>query len=117
LQAELLGDEELVWSVLRDLENSTFPEKEKTLFRFVAKVNRESAKITDDDMQPLYAAGWEEAIYYAITVCALFNSISTTVGSKPRVFPPCRRTRTKRSGAHGATWLPPEIMFTASPKL
>ena len=69
-----MGSEELVWSVLRDLENADLPEKEKALFRFVAKVNHESPKITPDDMQPLYAVGWtDEAIYYAITVCALFN--------------------------------------------
>jgi alkylhydroperoxidase family enzyme len=63
-----------VWSVLRDLENSALGEKEKALFRFVAKVNHHSPAITAEDMQPLYAAGWtDEAIYYAITVCALFN--------------------------------------------
>ncbi len=49
-------------------------EKEKALFRFVDKVNHDSPHITPDDMQPLYEAGWDdEAIYYAITVCALFN--------------------------------------------
>jgi alkylhydroperoxidase family enzyme len=69
-----LGSEELVWGVLRDLEKSALPEKEKALFRFVAKVNSESPKMTADDMQPLYAVGWtDEAIYYAMTVCALFN--------------------------------------------
>jgi len=69
-----LGSEELVWSALRDLENSALPEKEKALFRFVAKVNHHAPKITAEDMAPLHAAGWtDEAIYYAITVCALFN--------------------------------------------
>jgi alkylhydroperoxidase family enzyme len=63
-----------VWGVLRDLENSELPEKEKALFRFVAKVNHQAPKITAEDMAPLHAAGWtDEAIYYAITVCALFN--------------------------------------------
>jgi alkylhydroperoxidase family enzyme len=70
----LLGSEELVWGVLRDLEGSPLPEKEKALFRFVAMVNHDSPKITAASMQPLYAAGWtDEAIYFAITVCALFN--------------------------------------------
>lgn len=70
----LLGDEDLVQSVLRDLESSSLPEKEKALFRFVDKVNHDSQKITPDDMQPLYALGWtDEVIYFAITVCALFN--------------------------------------------
>jgi alkylhydroperoxidase family enzyme len=69
-----LGSEDLVWGVLRDLENSALPEKEKTLFRFVAKVNHNSPRITAADMQPLYDVGWtDEAIYFAISVCALFN--------------------------------------------
>ena len=69
-----MGSEELVWSVLKDLENSCLPEREKALFRFVDKVNRHSPEITREDMGPLYEVGWtDEAIYYAITVCALFN--------------------------------------------
>jgi alkylhydroperoxidase family enzyme len=64
----------LVQSVLQDLESSALAEREKALLRFVAKVNHQSPAITADDMKPLYAAGWtDEAIYYAITVCALFN--------------------------------------------
>ncbi|MCC6589588.1 MAG: hypothetical protein IT168_23025 [Bryobacterales bacterium] len=63
-----------MWSVLRDLENSPLAEKEKALLRFVDKVNRDSPRITAEDMQPLYAVGWtDEEIYFAITVCALFN--------------------------------------------
>lgn len=70
----MLGSEELVWDVLRDLESSALPEKDKALLRFVSKVNRRSPEITAADMQPLYEAGWaDEAIYFAITVCALFN--------------------------------------------
>jgi alkylhydroperoxidase family enzyme len=70
----LLGSEELVRGVLEDLETSGLEERDKVLFRFVAKVNRESPRITPADIQPLHAAGWDdEAVYYAVTVCALFN--------------------------------------------
>lgn len=66
--------EEFVAGVIRDLETSGLNEKEKALLRFVDKVNRCSGAITAADMEPLHAAGWDdEAIYYAITVCALFN--------------------------------------------
>lgn len=59
---------------LRDLETSQLDDKNKALLRFVAKVNHDSPGITPADMQPLYQAGWDdEAIYYAISVCALFN--------------------------------------------
>jgi len=63
-----------VEGALQDLENCGLGESEKALLRFVAKVNHESPEITAADLRPLYAAGWtDEAIYYAITVCALFN--------------------------------------------
>jgi alkylhydroperoxidase family enzyme len=72
--AELLGSEELVRGAIHDLETSALPEKEKALLRFVNKVNHRAWKITAEDMKALYAAGWtDEAIYYAITVCSLFN--------------------------------------------
>ena len=71
---ELLGNEGLVWGALRDLESSALDAKHKALFRFVDKVNRNSPRITAEDMKPLYEAGWDDAaLYFAITVCALFN--------------------------------------------
>jgi uncharacterized peroxidase-related enzyme len=72
--AELLGDEALVWTVLRDLDNSPLPEKDKLLLRFVDKMTKNLPAITSDDVAVLQNAGWDdEAIYYAITTCALFN--------------------------------------------
>jgi alkylhydroperoxidase family enzyme len=69
-----LGSEALVWGVLRDLESSALDDKHKALFRFVDKVNRDSQRIGPGDIQVLNAAGWDdEALYFAITVCALFN--------------------------------------------
>ena len=60
--------------MLRDLESSALPEKEKALLRFVDKVNLDSPRIGPNDLDAARAAGWrDEAIYYAITVCALFN--------------------------------------------
>lgn len=61
-------------SVLADLESSAFDERHKALFRFVDKVNHESPKISAADLEQVRATGWtDEAIYFAITVCALFN--------------------------------------------
>ncbi len=69
-----VSGEEFVAGVIRDLETSTLGEREKALLRFVDRVNHDSQRITEEDMQPLYAVGWDDAaIYYAITVCALFN--------------------------------------------
>jgi alkylhydroperoxidase family enzyme len=70
----LLGSEELVRDAIADLENSALLEKDKALLRFITKVNHRAWEITADDMKVLHAAGWtDEALYYAITVCALFN--------------------------------------------
>jgi alkylhydroperoxidase family enzyme len=93
-----------VWSVLRDLESSPLPEKEKALFRFVTKVNRQSPAITTEDMQPLHAAGWDdEAIYFAITVSALFNFYNRWIDASG-VHPlsvEAHRQGGKRTAAHG----------------
>ena len=69
-----VNGEEFVAGVIRDLETSALSEKEKALLRFVDRVNSHSAEITTDAMQPLYAVNWDDAaIYYAVTICALFN--------------------------------------------
>lgn len=70
----MLGSEDLVRGVLHDVETSALDDKLKHLFRFVDRVNRDSPCIGREDIVALNAAGWDdEAIYYAITVCALFN--------------------------------------------
>ena len=71
-----------MWSVLRDLEHSALDEKHKALFRFVDKVNGDAQHICVDDTEGLHQHGWEdEAIYFAITICALFNFYNRWVGA------------------------------------
>lgn len=70
----MLGDEQKVQAVLEDLETASIPEAERVLFRFLEKVNREPEHIRQEEVDAVKAAGWtDEAIYDAITVCALFN--------------------------------------------
>ncbi len=72
--AELLGSEELVRSVLSDLESSPLEEKDKAMLRFAARITGDLPGVTGADAERVRAAGWDdEAIYYAITTCALFN--------------------------------------------
>jgi len=102
----LLGSEELVSGVLRDLEGSQLDEKHKRLFRFVDRVNRCSPQITADDMRPLYDVGWtDESIYYAITVCALFNFYNRWVDASGvhALSDEAHREGGKRMAAHGYT--------------
>ena len=60
--------------MLTDIESSGLDERHKALFRFVDKVNHASPAITSADLDGARAAGWtDEELYFAITVCALFN--------------------------------------------
>ncbi len=44
------------------------------MFAFIEKMNRESSRLRKEDVAEAKAAGWsDEALYDAITVCALFN--------------------------------------------
>jgi uncharacterized peroxidase-related enzyme len=72
--SELLEDNDLVWSVLRDPETAAITEQQKALLRFVRKITLTPSSITADDIQTLNTAGWDDAaIFYAISACALFN--------------------------------------------
>jgi alkylhydroperoxidase family enzyme len=100
----LLGDEALVQGVLRDLENSALDEKHKALLRFVDQVNHHSPRITAADMQPLYAVGWDdEAIYFAITICALFNFYNRWIDASGvhALSEEAHRAGGKRTAQHG----------------
>lgn len=60
--------------MLADYRTAPISDKDKALFAFVDKVNRSSIEIRQADIDVLHAAGWnDEAIYDAVTVCALFN--------------------------------------------
>jgi alkylhydroperoxidase family enzyme len=69
-----LGDEELVQGVLRDLSTSRLDDKHKALFAFLDRVNHDSRSLAFEDTARLRDLGWtDEELYFAITVCALFN--------------------------------------------
>jgi len=60
--------------VLDDHLSAPIGDARKALFVFIEKMNRASTSIGPADVEALKIAGWtEEAIYDAITVCALFN--------------------------------------------
>ena len=60
--------------MLDDYRTAPIDDREKALFEFIEKMNRQSTSVRRDDIDRLKAIGWsEEAIYDAITVCALFK--------------------------------------------
>lgn len=94
----------MVWDVLRDFESSGLDDRHKALFRFVQKVNAESPRIGAADIEVLHAAGWEDdAIYYAITVCALFNFYNRWIDASGvhAMSEEAHRAGAKRSAVHG----------------
>ncbi|NBD13571.1 MULTISPECIES: carboxymuconolactone decarboxylase family protein [Corallococcus] len=70
----MLGGPERVQAVLDDVTTAPIPEAEKALFAFVDKLNDAPGDVRREDVERLKAAGWsDEAIYDAVSVCALFN--------------------------------------------
>ena len=99
-----MGSGELVDGVLVDLETSALSDSEKAMMRFVRKVNGESVSIGPEDIQALHEVGYtDEAIYYAITICALFNFYNRWIDASG-VHPlsdAAHATGAKRSAIHG----------------
>jgi len=76
----LLGDRALVQAVLDNYASAAIPEQEKALFAFLSKVIAHSEQICQADIDIAKAAGWsDEALYDAITVCALFKFYNTWI--------------------------------------
>ena len=57
-----------------DHQGAGVPVKERILFAYLERVRTGASRVTAEDAERLRAAGWsDEAIYDAVTVCALFN--------------------------------------------
>ncbi len=60
--------------MLDDPQASRLTAPERALFAFIDKVTHDSGAIGPADIAALHEAGWnDEAVYDALTVCALFN--------------------------------------------
>lgn len=68
-------------------------EKWLPLLAYIRKLTQTPSRLTDADAQAVFDAGWsEEALYDAITVCALFNMMN-------RIVDGCGVAQTEASGA------------------
>ena len=66
--------------MLADFSTAPISEKERALFALVAKIVDDSTSIGTDDLTRARDAGWtDEALYDAITVCALFQFYNTWI--------------------------------------
>ena len=61
-------------AVLENPRTAPIPEREKVLLAYIERVNGGSHSLRGEDVEAVRAAGWsDEAIYDAVSVCALFN--------------------------------------------
>lgn len=73
-------DADLLEGLIRDPETSAVPAKLKPILGYVGKLTRSPAIMTAADADAVYAAGWDEqALFDAISVCALFNLMNRIV--------------------------------------
>ena len=69
--------------MLADYRTAPIEPRERALFAFLDKVNSDaSSRMTQADVDEAKAAGWsDEALYDALTVCALFNFYNKWIDS------------------------------------
>lgn len=81
LAANAFGvDTELFEGLMNDLENSAVDEKMKPILAYVGKLTKTPSRMTSADAEAVYAAGWDEqALFDAVSVCALFNFMNRIV--------------------------------------
>ena len=59
---------------MRDFRSAPISPRRKALFAFLERVSADSSRIRRTDVDALRAEGWSaEAVFDAVTVCALFN--------------------------------------------
>lgn len=73
-------DPELFEQLMDDPRAAGVDEKLLPLFAYVKKLTLTPSQMTDSDAEAVYAAGWDEdALYNAVTVCAIFNCMNRIV--------------------------------------
>jgi hypothetical protein len=94
----------MVDAVLDDYRTAPISDRDKALFRFIERVNRESHLLQQADIDTARLAGWgEEALYDAITVCALFNFYNKWIDATgvSDMSPEAYAAAGERMAAHG----------------
>lgn len=73
-------DPDLLDGLMADLETSHVDGKLKPVLAYVGKLTRTPSMMTEADADRVYAAGWDEqALFDAVSVCALFNFMNRIV--------------------------------------
>jgi uncharacterized peroxidase-related enzyme len=71
---------EILTAALSDLDSAPVSARMKPLLRYLAKLTRTPAKVTERDARAVLEAGWDDrALHDAVLVCALFNFMNRMV--------------------------------------
>lgn len=81
LVAESFGlDGSLLAQLLDDFESAPVSASFRTLLRYVRKLTETPARMTEDDANAVYDAGWDDiALFHAVAICAYFNQMNRLV--------------------------------------
>lgn len=110
IAAQAYGIEpELIEGLLAGPDSAPVEDRLKPILAYVRKLTLTPSRITQADAAGIYAAGWDEqALFDAVSVCALFNMMNRIVeGSGIKLDPRLRSSeeieaRSKRMGRPGA---------------
>lgn len=73
-------DADLFDGLMADLESSNIDSRLKPILAYVGKLTRTPSMMAQADADKVYAAGWDEqALFDAVSVCALFNFMNRIV--------------------------------------
>lgn len=109
LAAKAYGIDDRIFSeLMADPQTASIEPRLKPILAYVRKLTLSLASISPSDAQAVYDAGWDEqALFDAVSVCALFNMMNRIVLgagilNDPRLKPPEEvQARTKRMGTPG----------------
>jgi uncharacterized peroxidase-related enzyme len=81
MAARAFGVDETVFEgLMTSLDAAAVDEKMKPILKYVGKLTRTPSRMTEADAQAVYDAGWDEqALFDAVSVCALFNFMNRIV--------------------------------------
>ncbi len=86
-------EESVIEALLADPETAPVDRKLKPILAYVGKLTKMPGKMTPADAQRVYDIGWDEqALFDAVSVCALFNMMNRIVNGSgisldPRTLP------------------------------
>ncbi len=73
-------EEELVTSLLNDIDSAEVDDNLKPIFKFVKKLTLDPTRMTQSDADSVFNAGWSErALYDAIIICCVWSFMNRFV--------------------------------------